>query len=628
MKLREYQSALLNDIRDSWDKGNRLVLGQLPTGGGKTHIFSHLIREEGLRALVLAHRQELITQAAEKIGNDAGIIKSGFEYEPDKPFQVASVQTLVNRLDDVGEFDLIVVDEAHHASANTYSKILNRFPSARVLGVTATPCRLSGRGLADVFDDLVCGPSVMELIADGFLCPFSLYGDDKQMVTKGVRSSRGDYSIKDLAKKNDVIELAGSVVGAYQKHGESGKGIVFAINCEHSRGIANAFNQAGIPAAHLDGNSSSKERLETLSRFASGEIRVVSNVGLFTEGFDLPDIDVVQVARPTRSFALWLQMLGRGLRPAEGKEKAILIDHTDNWVIHGLPSRYRDWDLEKGEKARVLSKTKKTDSGEILEVSIIDVDVDLYQVKEDPMEWVIQIAEEKGHSDYWVVAALLAFGMREEWMDRLYEYTSENRWIQYPAEEQPIMSKKLCCRGIKAGDILVFRALEEKLAPIQKSWGLHKKLNDEFGKAPYNLNVFMSEFKRYSVWCHHLKWQQLKGSLKPDTFEEYQAQVERNEWEISERFEDINCIYNASYFCKALKLRKGSAETVPFAIVCNFLKTSLGWIGRGGTQGSFRYLHDGYIEYIRPEIKQGWSFGQRLRAIYERYEATQKGIAA
>lgn len=393
IQLRDYQTSLLQGLFEAW-KVHRRVMAQLPTGGGKTVIFSFLANEvahHGDRVLVLAHREELITQAAAKLesvtGKPVGIIKAGYSPSPLYPIQVASVQTLINRLRDWPDFGLVVIDEAHHSTAKTYRKILDAYPNSYQLGVTATPIRTDGSGFVDLFDALVTGPTVADLIAAGHLSRFKMLGA-KAMETKGVRTVAGDYSASGLEKANNVVELSGDLVEAYQTHCPDRRCLVFAISVAYSQAIAARYNAAGIPAIHLDGETPSEIRKEALARFAAGEIKVISNCALFGEGLDIPALEAVQIARPTKSLGLWLQMVGRALRPAEGKDFAILLDHTKNHMIHGLPTRKRRWTLEGVETAPANVRQKR--NGEIEEVeptAIEEAPAQLVEVKELAGPW-------------------------------------------------------------------------------------------------------------------------------------------------------------------------------------------------------------------------------------------------
>ena len=353
ISLRPYQRALIQSIFEYWQQGDRCVMAQLPTGGGKTIIFGAIAQEFTRRddaVLILAHREELVMQARDKVGAIAnapvGIIKAGHQPNHSAPIQVASVQSLVRRMDAIEYPSLIVVDEAHHSTAGTYRRILEAYPNAYVLGVSATPTRLDGSGFDDIYESIVCGPTVKDLIDGGHLSRFKLFADPKPMTTKGVRKQQGDYSTHDLADANDAIELSGNLIASYRQHCPGKRCVVFAVNVEHSCTIAARYNAAGIPAKHLDGKTPDEERREALRQFERGELLVLTNCALFDEGLDICSIEAIQCAKPTASLVRWLQMVGRALRPAPGKDHAIILDHTKNWALHGLPTRPRTWTLE------------------------------------------------------------------------------------------------------------------------------------------------------------------------------------------------------------------------------------------------------------------------------------------
>jgi len=389
LALRDYQQALIQGILEAWKQDKRL-LAQLPTGGGKTIIFTAIAREfyqRGEPVLVLAHRQELVQQAVAKIqavtGITPGVIKAGIKPDYDCPIQVASVQSLVNRLSYFEQFGLIITDEAHHATAKTYRKIYEAFSDSYHLGVTATPIRLDGTGFKDCYDNLICGATVGELIKSGYLSRFKLYAAPSPMTTKGVRTRQGDYSTSGLAEANDAVELAGNLIDSYREYASGKRCLVFAVNVEHATTIAQRYNEAGIPAIALNGKTPDEVRQEALAKFAAGEIKIIANCQLFTEGLDVPALEAVQVARPTKSLALHLQTLGRALRPAEGKSHAIFIDHTNNWDIHGLPTRRRVWTLDGVEPVEQKKKIKRRPDGLITEeLEIVETDQHLTEVSE------------------------------------------------------------------------------------------------------------------------------------------------------------------------------------------------------------------------------------------------------
>ncbi len=351
MELRPYQVEAINRVLAAW-KEYRSVCLQLPTGGGKSVCFAALASEfirKNEPVLLVVHREELLTQAVAHLQRatnlECGLIKAGYKPNPQAQIQVASIQTLVRRkLPTAG---LVVVDECHHSAASTYRKVLDAYPEAKILGVSATPNRIDGYGLREIFEHLIQAnafkASVGDLIESGYLAPFRLFGGfiDLHM---GNSLSQGDYSAAQLGKAVHAIDPQ-TVVSARLKTAPEKKTCLFAINVPHSMAIANEFLKHGIRAYHLDGESPLEERRDALTRFERGEITVLSNVGLFTEGFDLPAIECVLTARPTKSVTLWLQMVGRALRPASGKEYAIILDCTDNWQRLGKPDQQRTWTL-------------------------------------------------------------------------------------------------------------------------------------------------------------------------------------------------------------------------------------------------------------------------------------------
>ncbi|MEE3716342.1 DEAD/DEAH box helicase [Tumidithrix elongata RA019] len=355
-KLRNYQHRAIQDIYGEWQAGRRQVLLSMPTGSGKTRTFSEIVKhfcDRGEQSLVLAHREELLMQSQktlEKItGQPVGTIKAGQPLNLDLLIQCASVQTLVKRLEQrqfqLLDVKLVIVDEAHLSLAPSYLKILTYFPDAYILGVTATPCRLDGQGFQEVYQSLVLGPDTHELISWGFLADYDVLAPESFLPQEGIRITGGDFNQGDLAEQIDRRYVAGQAVSTYQQYALGRQCVTFAINIEHSKAIALGYQEAGIPAEHIDGDTPAKDRLATLDRFRKGATKVLTNVNLFTEGFDMPEIEVVQLCRPTQSVALHLQMIGRGLRPKNGN-KALILDHAGNCLRLGAAKAMRYWSLE------------------------------------------------------------------------------------------------------------------------------------------------------------------------------------------------------------------------------------------------------------------------------------------
>ena len=351
-QLRDYQEELVQRIFAEWSAGNRRVLAQSPTGSGKTVLFSAVSRQftqRGEGVLVLAHREELLLQAKEKLESatrqPAGLIKAGYRQNHAHPVQIASVQSLVRRKNSPSA-SLVIVDEAHHSTAATYREILERYPDAYVLGVSATPARSDGQGFKNQYDALVLGWSVRRLIEAGYLCPFRLFAAKRRIKVAGIKITAGDYNQRELAELVNTSLTLGDLVSSWRRYAQGKKTVVFCVDVKHSKAVAEAYQQAGVRAEHLDGETPASERQLALERFRNGETTILTNCALFVEGLDIPGIEAVQCLRPTRSLNLHLQMLGRGLRPSTGKEHLIILDHTENWLYLGLVDEEREWSLD------------------------------------------------------------------------------------------------------------------------------------------------------------------------------------------------------------------------------------------------------------------------------------------
>lgn len=368
LTLRPYQTALLDGARQAFRERKRAVLLQLPTGGGKTVSGSQMIAGSSAKGNVcwwLAHRRELIAQTSKTfsaMGIQHGVIAGGNSTDPHKRVQIGSIQTVARRLDDLSPPDLIIFDECHHLGAAQWQKIFDAFPNAKIIGLTATPWRLDGKGLGAWFQDMISGPTVAELIDEGSLSRYRLFAPT-QVDTSAIKMQAGDYKRDDLAATMDKPSITGDAVQHYLKLCRGKRAVAFAVNVEHSQHIAAQFNANGIRAEHVDGTMDAGSRDGAIQRFIAGETLVLTNCELFGEGFDVPAIEAVILLRPTKSLSLHLQQVGRALRPSPGKTEAIILDHAGNSLIHGLPDDDREWTLadrekrKKGESASVAIKT-------------------------------------------------------------------------------------------------------------------------------------------------------------------------------------------------------------------------------------------------------------------------------
>lgn len=368
LKLRDYQEKAVQSIRQSYMRKARAPLLVLPTGGGKTVVFSYIAAttaSRGKRVLILVHRVELLRQtsaALHKSGVHHGLINP--KYTPDlfAPVQIASVQTLIKRLDKIKPPDLIIIDEAHHALASTWKRILDHFPNAHILGVTATPCRGDGTGLGiasgGVFDDLVLGPQVNELIARGYLVKPIIYAPAERIDLSSVKIKMGDYDNHQLAEVMDKPKITGDAVAHYRKLCPGVPAVVFCVSVAHAQHVAEEFRAAGYRAYHADGSLDDDIRKRILNGLGNGTVDVVTSCDLISEGTDIPAIGCAILLRPTQSLGLYLQQVGRALRTVEGKEHAIILDHVGNVLTHGLPDEPREWTLE-GEPKRKRGKKEQ-----------------------------------------------------------------------------------------------------------------------------------------------------------------------------------------------------------------------------------------------------------------------------
>jgi DNA repair protein RadD len=350
--LRQYQQECLLALRNAYRAGARAPLLVAPTGSGKTVLFCEVVRgriAKGGRPMIIAHRSELIDQidrTLREFGIVPGIIAGDYPESPHAPVQIASVFTLVKRLERTPAPDLIVVDEAHHAiRKTTWGRILTHYEKAWLLGVTATPTRLSGEGLNDLFDHMILGPSVRELQAIGALCPVSLYAPPGPDLSN-VPIRMGDYAQSALAEVMSGGTVLGDAVAHYRRHAHQLPAVAFCVSVEHAAKVAQKFRDGGYTSASLDGSLKQHFRRQIVDDFRTGRVQVLTSCDLIAEGFDLPRLTVGILLRGTQSTGLYLQWCGRCLRPFEGKTRAVILDHAGNTLRHGLPTDDREWSLE------------------------------------------------------------------------------------------------------------------------------------------------------------------------------------------------------------------------------------------------------------------------------------------
>jgi DNA repair protein RadD len=359
--LRPYQTDLVAAVSAALKRCRRVLL-QAPTGAGKTAIAAHLLRaiaSSGRRVYFVCHRVELLTQTSltlKKYGIEHGFIAAGYPTNLFMSVQVCSIDTLKNRIGKIHMPDFVIWDECHHLGAAGWRSVMDAFNTSRHIGLTATPWRLDGSGFREQFDDIVLGPSSAELIAGGSLSDYRMFVPHGGMDVSGVGKRAGDFIAKEIEAKQNKPKLIGDMIAHWRKHANDNLSIGFAPSVAFSEYMAEQFNQAGIPSAHLDGNTDERERRRTILAYADRKILVLWNKGLFGEGFDIAawaqrDIRIGCLidAAPSQSLSSVMQRWGRVLRPGDD---AIILDHAGNSNRHGFPDDEREWSLDGWKDAR------------------------------------------------------------------------------------------------------------------------------------------------------------------------------------------------------------------------------------------------------------------------------------
>lgn len=384
--LRPYQEKLVKDTYQQWDAGKQFVAMVSATGSGKSMTLTAIVakeRDRGQYVLVLAHRQELITQLSDTMGRmeirhqviaankvvrfaaKQSMENHGVNYvDPNARVMVASVQSMreakIADLAKLGNKLTVVQDEFHHATkkSKTWGGVLTPLlnAGARGLGPTATPCRADGQGLSretDGYADVIVeGPSMRWLIDNGYLSQYKIYCPPTDLRLDNVETSKttGDYKEKELKAEIGRSHIVGDIVSHYLKICPGKRGITFTVGVDTAEEVAEEYRKRGVPAIALSGRNADEERVQAIRDLKSGKILQIVNDSLIGEGVDIPAVEVVSFARPTQSYALYAQMFGRALRPFEGKSHAIIIDAVSNVMRHGLPDAPREWSLDRRER--------------------------------------------------------------------------------------------------------------------------------------------------------------------------------------------------------------------------------------------------------------------------------------
>ena len=377
--LRDYQIDICFRVSEAFEH-HRSVMVQMPTGTGKTVVLAELVKRlkmknEGLKILIVAHRRELVGQIK------ATIKRMKMD---SRNITVETIQTISRRIDALDFIpSLVVIDEAHHALAKTYKMMWDAWPDARFLGLTATPCRLNGKGFTDLFDVLVQSWDIPTFIKEKWLSTYDFVSIKSDGVTQRLidslqkRGADGDYQNKEmdmLLNKRPSIER---LYQSFEEYGKDRKGIVYAINISHAKKIMELYQEHGIKAVAIDSKTPAAERQADIEAFKNGDIQVLVNVDIFSEGFDCPDVEFVQLARPTLSLAKYLQMVGRGLRVAKGKKNCVIIDNVGLYRVFGLPSQVWNWNAMFEGKLKVGKKKETPKEREFFMMSKVQDDIQI-----------------------------------------------------------------------------------------------------------------------------------------------------------------------------------------------------------------------------------------------------------
>lgn len=378
--LRDYQQLAKEEIFSKWNRVDN-ILYQMPTGTGKTRLFTSIIRDISIwglrhninyRILIIAHRSELIEQSSRSLDKyriKHGVLAGTMKDKRDltQAIQVASIQTITHpanqcMIDDL-KFDFIIIDEAHHAVANSYQKLWEHCPDAKKLGVTATPWRMNNSGFAQIFDVYIPSMSIKDFIQKGWLATYQYYSiPTSSELVKSIESIRefdieGDYKNSALVEVCDTSKIRAQLYDSYEKNVLGKKGIIYSISREHSEHICLQYRSRGVAIENIDSKTPAKIREKVIQAFRNGEIDIIVNVDIFSEGFDCPDIEFIQLARPTKSLVKYIQQVGRGLRK-NGDKKCVILDNVGMYSRFGLPDEERDWESFFYGEEKETSSTK------------------------------------------------------------------------------------------------------------------------------------------------------------------------------------------------------------------------------------------------------------------------------
>lgn len=551
--LRPYQQKAKKEIFDSWDEVDN-VMFQMPTGTGKTRLFTSIIRDindysiqrrEPVKILIIAHRTELIDQIDESLRKYQvvhNVIAGSRERNYKYPVSVASIQTIThpNNLKDAQKLNVqfIIIDEAHHALATTYKKLWKLYPGSKKLGVTATPWRMNHQSFLDLFDKLVLSMPIKDFIKQGYLAPykyFSLRSDsDIQSTIDDIELDKfGEYKESSMEEKMDIGSIRAQLLDSYLALAEGKKGIIYAINIVHAKHICEEYKKAGYVAVSIDSKTPAAERKELVEKFRKGKIDIIVNVDIFSEGFDCPDIEFIQLARPTRSLVKYLQQVGRGLRPTENKVECIILDNVGMYSRFGLPNARRHWkqhflgkNIEE-EPVRVIGKG--TGKSRYVDLSEGTEDMELIQDVYDEVE-VKDMSTESSEASLSAINDFFPlFGItlgKTTWKQVKEMGYKVEKWEDGPSRHATVEEVAFWDHeGEGIFTSLYWVQDESDFPPLWKSKGFSWNLSFEewcevFKKLGYEIEVekqpFRKKYKGYETLCAEIEALSPDGSLTFD----------------------------------------------------------------------------------------------------------------
>ncbi len=363
IELYPFQDKLVSQLRQAMMRGAKRVLLVSPTGSGKTVMFAYLVSRmanKGVRSNIMVHRQELLDQVGATLKNfdtNFNYVAASENFEPDPLTHVSSVFTLARRLATVPVPDYVICDEFHHCiKGSTWANCIDYWaeinPELRLIGVTATPERLSGEGLGEMADEMIIGPGTAELMRDGYLCKYKMFAPKKPLDTSHLHSLGGDYKKDEAEALVNKPSITGNAVAHYRQYLNGAPAIAFCVSRKHAYQVAEDFRASGFRAASIDGTMKKPDRKQMVRDFSNGQLNVMTSCQLVNEGFDVPGMHGAILLNPTQSVARYLQECGRTFRTAPGKEIAYLLDHVGNSAVHGLPDDEREWSLDSKKRKR------------------------------------------------------------------------------------------------------------------------------------------------------------------------------------------------------------------------------------------------------------------------------------